>query len=219
VNKTLELLLSSVYPGALAPAHQADLDQSGLSPATIALHKIRSVPPGMISHLLGFSAPKTVTSAYVIPFPDPYGGWLDHVRLKVFPPYRDRRKQLVKYLGPRGAPPRLFFCLATLPVVLHGHAPVWLVEGSKKGLAVAQLGLPAVAIEGIENWHVHDSRALLPDFAAIPLRDRDVELLPDGDWQTNPHVERGVQRLAAALLAAGARPRLVVLPPSIEAAA
>jgi hypothetical protein len=190
VNKTLELLLSSVYPGALAPAHQADLDQSGLSPATIALHKIRSVPPGMISHLLGFSAPKTVTSAYVIPFPDPYGGWLDHVRLKVFPPYRDRRKQLVKYLGPRGAPPRLFFCLATLPVVLHGHAPVWLVEGSKK-----------------------------PDFAAIPLRDRDVELLPDGDWQTNPHVERGVQRLAAALLAAGARPRLVVLPPSIEAAA
>ena len=38
----------------------------------------------MIDQLLGFPAPK-ITSAYVIPFPDPRGGWMDHIRMKVFP--------------------------------------------------------------------------------------------------------------------------------------
>jgi len=38
--------------------------------------------------------------------------------------------------------------LATLDTVLHGDVPLWCVEGEKKALAVAQLGLPAVASPG-----------------------------------------------------------------------
>jgi hypothetical protein len=101
--------------------------------------------------------------------------------------------------------------------VCRTDRPFWCVEGVKKCLAVAQLGLPAVGFEGIEGWHAKGSRDLLPDFERVPLRGRVVELLPDGDWRTNPHVRRGVERFAEALATRGARPRLVVLP--AEAAA
>jgi len=81
----LRFLLSPIYPGSLAPEHLADLGKSGLTDETIRLHHIRSFPPAVISQLLGFDLP-VVRSAYVLPFPDPEGGFMDHVRLKVFPP-------------------------------------------------------------------------------------------------------------------------------------
>src|SRR5262249_49854782 len=166
--------------------------------------------------LLGFPAP-SVVSAYLIPFADPAGGWLDHVRLKVFPPFKDARGQTVKYLQPRGSDVRLFFPLATLAAVLAGEAPLWCVEGEKKALAVAQLGLPAVGFCGIEGWHVAGKRTLLPEFEVIPLRGRVVELVPDGDVQTNRNVRRGAEGFALALANHGARPRLVTLPPEFAA--
>jgi hypothetical protein len=209
---TLGFLLSAIYPGALAPAHLADLRQSGLSDETIRLHRIRSVPPAMIGALLGFDVAR-IRSALLIPFPDPQtGGFMRHARVKVFPALRDSAGHGVKYLQPRGSGSRLFFTLRATRDVLEGGTPLWLVEGEKKALAVAQLGLPAVGFCGIEGWHVRRSRALLADFDAIRLTGRIIELAPDGDWRVNPHVERGMCRLADALERRGARVRLVVLP-------
>jgi len=218
VNPARRLLLSSFY-GARAPEHTADLAKSGLTAETVAAQHIRSVPPAMIPQLLGFN-PKQIRSAYLIPFPDPAGGgWLPHVRMKVFPAYTDRKGRTVKYLGPRGMPPRLFFPLATMAAALRSDAPLWCVEGAKKSLAAAQLGLAAVGFEGIEGWHVRDSLALLPDFGLLRLQGRVVELTPDGDVQTNQNVERGVLRLAEALEMRGAHVRVVLLPVQAEAAA
>ena len=140
---------------------------------------------------------------------------MDHVRMKVFPPLTDRQGHTVKYLQPKGSGPRLFFPLRTLEVALTGDAPLWLCEGEKKSLAVAQLGLPAVGFAGIDAWHRAGSRDLLPDFEAIRLGGHTVELVPDGDWQTNPAVERGALRFAEALERHGARVRLVVLPAGV----
>jgi len=209
LNPLLAHLLSRVYEGALAQEHLADLRKSGLTDETVTRQKIRSVPPHMINQLLGFD-PRGVVSAYLIPFPDPPGAWLDHVRLKVFPTLTTARGTR-KYLQPHGSGVRLFFPLATLDTVLTGDAPLWFVEGEKKGLAVAQLGLPAVGFCGIEGWHSGGSRELLSDFDAIPLQGRLVELVPDGDVQTNPHVTRGIRRFADALQAREARVRLVRL--------
>jgi Domain of unknown function (DUF3854) len=214
--RALDLLLSDLYPGALAPEHLADLRKSGLTTATIETQKIRSIPPTMIPRLLGFD-PKRVASAYILPFADPRGGWMPHVRVRVFPAYRDRAGRSVRYLGPRRAPPRLFFPLASLPSLGDPSTPLYVVEGCKKALSVAQLGLPAIGFEGIEAWHVAGTRALLPDFGALALAGRTVELVPDGDVQTNAHVRRGARRLADALRAAAAMPRLVRLPESIAA--
>jgi hypothetical protein len=79
-----EFLMSRLYDSsALDPEHERDLDKSGITVETRTRHKIRSCPPDMIDPLLGFYAPN-VRSAYLIPFPDPRGGWMDHVRLKIF---------------------------------------------------------------------------------------------------------------------------------------
>jgi hypothetical protein len=207
----LAYLISAALGGGHAPEHLADLRRSGLTDETIRLQKIRSVPPSMIGGLLGGFDITEIRSAYILPFADPIGGWMDHVRLKVFPTLT-RKTGTVKYLQPRGSGLRLFFPLASLDAAIRDIHPLYLVEGEKKALAVAQLGLSAVGFCGIEGWHVGGSRALLVDFDVIPLRRRIVELVPDGDVVTNPAVRRGTERFAQALEARGAHVRLVRLP-------
>jgi hypothetical protein len=216
VNPALRLLLSRYYDGALAPEHLDDLVKSGLTPDTTAAHYVRSIPLSMIRPLVGFDSTE-ITSALLFPFRSPRGGFLDHVRVKVFPPLVDRKGHALKYLQPKGAAPRLYF---TVPAVceLQGTGPLWIIEGEKKALAVCQLGLPAIGISGIEGWHGKGSRDLLPDFDALALSGRTIELVPDADVQTDDAVERGAMRLASALKARGAVVRLVVLPRAVEAA-
>jgi hypothetical protein len=217
MNAHLGFLLSCVYDGGgLHPPHLADLRKSGLTDETIARQKIRSVPPSAISPLLGFPTPK-VNSALLFPFANPAGGWMDHIRVKVFPTLKTR-PGTVKYLQPRHSDVRLYFPLSALDQVLHGDAPILFTEGEKKSLSVSQLGVPAVGFCGIEGWHVGGTRDLLPDFDAIPLRGRTVKLIPDGDVETNPHVRRGAVRFAKALEQRGARVELVTLPSEAVAA-
>ena len=219
MNPTLMQLLSPLHDNdALAPAHRADLSKSGLTPEMIATHAIRSVPPAMLRSLLRFDVP-TIQSALLFPFPDLRGGWMNHIRLKVFPPLTDAAGHTTKYLGPKGAPPRLYVPIPTRAHVVNGDGSVWLVEGCKKALAVAQLGLAAVGFEGVEGWHAKGTTALLEDFDMIPLRGRLVELVPDGDVATNPGVARGIGKLSEALQAREARVRIRLLPIAQEAVA
>jgi hypothetical protein len=211
LNSALEFLLGRVYDGALAPEHRADLEHSGLTAVTIATHYFRSVPPDILGRLLGFDVP--VRSMLLLPFRAPTGGFMDFVRVKLFPALTDGDGHTKKYLQPRGTMPRLYFPAPTLRGGLDDQArPLWCVEGEKKSLAVAQLGFCAVGFLGAEGWHTKGTTALLPDFDAFALDGRVVELLPDGDYQTNPHIKRAMHRFAAALAARGARPRVRLLP-------
>ena len=65
------------------------------------------VGAGDIDPLLGMRSPG-VRSAYLIPFADPAGGWMHHVRMKVFPPLKTTMGT-IKYLQPRGSGVRLYF--------------------------------------------------------------------------------------------------------------
>jgi hypothetical protein len=211
VNPHLDFLLSAVYDDFLAPDHRDDLHKSSLTDETIALQKIRTIPPHMIDPVLGFNSPK-VRSAYLIPFADPRGGWMDHVRLKVFPAIATN-KGTIKYLQPEGSGVRIFFPRATLDAVLHSAEPVYIVEGEKKALSVAQQGLPSVGLCGIEGWHLAGARELHPDLDDVGLRGRIVNLIPDADVRSNPAVHRAVHRLVDALRARGAaEARLVRIP-------
>jgi hypothetical protein len=134
-----------------------------------------------------------------------------HVRLKVFPSISSNGGK-IKYLQPRRSGVRWYFPLATLAAVLHPGDSLWAIEGEKKSLAVAQLGLPAIGFSGIEGWHTRGSRELLRDFDVIPLDGRRVELVPDGDVASKVAVMQGARRFADALRAVGARPRLARLP-------
>jgi hypothetical protein len=198
------------------PPHREDLKKSGLSEELIKCHRLFSIGPNTLERLLGFST-RGADSGMVIPFPSPLGGgFIDHIRVKVFPPLKDAAGHTIKYLQPRGSGLRLFFPLQTLKNALTSGDPLWLVEGEKKSLAVAQLDLPAVGVCGIQGWRRAGTSELIADFDCINVRGRRVELVPDGDWQLNPQVARGAFGLAEALEARGAQVRLVVLP--LEAA-
>jgi hypothetical protein len=213
VNPWLSHLVSRAYDGALAPAHRDDLRKSTLTDATIAQQYIRSVPPAILPRLLGFDL-RSVRSALLFPFRSPAGGFMDHVRVKVFPPLTDAAGHAVKYLQPRGSGVRLYFVASCLERVLHSDEPLWITEGEKKAACVAQLGFPVIGLTGVQGWHAKGSCLLLPDFDAIPLAGRVVELLPDSDYQTNRDVERAIRSLGHALVARGAQPGAVCCPVS-----
>jgi hypothetical protein len=212
--RVLRLLLSSFFDETLAAEHLADLQKSGLREETIRAAKLRSVPPDLIARVVGFSDSvlREVRSALLFPYPDPRGGFMPHPRIKVFPALVGRDGHQFKYLQPRGTPPRLYFPSVALDAILRSDRVLWCVEGEKKALSLAQLDLPVVGLAGIEGWHRRGSTDLLPDFQAIPVLGRTVKVWPDGDWRTNPHVARGVERFAEALSRRGARVRLVIPP-------
>lgn len=216
----LEFLLSEIYDGPTRidhPEHLEDLRKSGLTAETIRTQRISDVPPHMINQLAGFTVPAAVTSAYVIPYPNPAGGWLPHVRMKVFPPMTDDGGSTVKYIQPPRSSVRVFFPIATMTAVIGSDAPLWIVEGEKKALAVAQRGLPTVGIAGINAWtEGRGTWRLHSDFDRIPLIGRVVELVPDSDWQTHPRVRAAVGALATALAGRGAKARVVVLPDRVS---
>lgn len=218
MNPHLDFLLSIAFDDmTLHPEHRADLAKSGITEATRRLQKIRTIPPHMIDQLAGFRVPAVVTSAYCIPYPDPAGGFMPHVRMKVFPPITEGDGPTLKYLQPPRSGVRVFFPIATIPAVIGTDRPLWIIEGEKKALAVAQLGLPTIGIAGINGWNMRGLRQLHSDFERITLMGRVVELVPDSDWQTHPRVRAAVGALATALAGAGARPRVVVLPDEVSA--
>jgi hypothetical protein len=213
VNRDLELLLSPVHPGALAPEHRVDLERSGLTDATIQTHGFRSVPPDMIGRLLGWDSAK-IQSCYILPYVDPRtGGWLDHVVLRLFPPIETKRGT-AKYAQRRGVGPRLYVPRPTIPALGEATVPLWLCEGQKKSLSLAQLGYAAVGMQGIEGWHRKGETRLLPDVYdfAVVLEGRAVTVIPDADVMTNENVARGVDRLVTELEEKGAPARVLVLP-------
>ena len=137
---------------------------------------------------------------------------MDAVRVKLFPPQRGVKGHAFKYAQPRGSRPRVYFVRRCLRKVVEGDDRLLLVEGEKKALALAELGYACIGLAGVEGWHTKGDRRLLPDFDAIPLHHRVVEVVPDGDYRSNPHVARAVQRLGTALADRGARARVVLLP-------
>jgi hypothetical protein len=44
----------------------------------------------------------------------------------------------------------------------------------------------------VDGWHAGGEDALMPDFDKVRLEGRVVKVIPDGDVETNPNVERAV---------------------------
>jgi hypothetical protein len=213
MNPTLAFDLSAVYGGgALAPAHRADLEKSGISETLRVEQGIRSVPPNDFARLLGRDVPAAVTSILLFPYPDPAGGWMGHFQAKLFPPPPDTADRGPKYLQRSGAGSRVYFVRRALADVLAPARELWICEGAKKALRAAELGLATIGIQGVDNWHARGMRRLLSDFDAVPLQGRAVRFIPDGDLRANPHVERAAADFAVALEARGAIARIVLLP-------
>ncbi|MFM7324762.1 MAG: DUF3854 domain-containing protein, partial [Nodosilinea sp.] len=110
----------------------------------------------------------------------------------------------IKYETPPG--------LAALPLfpVLPGHdwegfdGAIAITEGLKKALSLGGLGLPAVALRGVTQWHEKGSRELWPELAAV-VSGRLVYLAFDQDdkIKTRFNVSNQGLQLAQAIERAG----------------
>lgn len=120
-----------------------------------------------------------------------------------------------KYDAPRGSGSQIYFPRALAPSILPEGA-VCVVEGEKKAAALCKVGIPCVAIGGVDNVRESKSasHALHPDLATVVAQFTDVCILFDSDIATNSNVERAEQRLATLLALQGARVHCVRIPPS-----
>src|SRR5919112_4850753 len=102
---------------------------------------------------------------------------------------------LGKYLQPAGTPNVLDIPRSVHSKVLDPNYGLGVVEGERKGDALASLGIPTVVIFGIWNWSCkegkdtpYESQLLLPDFESIPLHGRQVAIIFDADLYTNSSI-------------------------------
>jgi hypothetical protein len=91
-------------------------------------------------------------------------------------------------------------------------APLFVTEGVKKGDALTSAGRCAVALGGV--WCFR--KECIPDWDLIALMGRVVVIVFDSDAETNPHVARARDELAAFLTARGARVRILRVPAAAD---
>jgi len=83
--------------------------------------------------------------------------------------------------------------------------PLHITEGGKKAGALLSHGYTAIALCGVEMWHLKGSKQnLVPNLDLIEWKGRKVIILFDADSQTNDNVKRNVRNLGKELERRGA---------------
>jgi hypothetical protein len=167
----------------------ANLKASGLTNATIRANGLR-----------------TEDASLFFPYRDLDGNVNCFYRRRLHKPITGKHGKRVRYLQPKGSPLRAYFPVASLDNLRDGVSPVYVTEGEKKALALAQLGLAAVGIGGIWCGCKKGTEQLIDDIATLPLKDRVVYIVFDYDAKasTRRESEAARTRLARALKAKGA---------------
>jgi hypothetical protein len=201
-----------------------DLRASGLTDQTIFQNELRTetdpVKLAEILNRLPERPPKQIKEfcrrgALLFPYRDLEGNVNCYARAKPHEP-RTADGKPVKYESPVGSELRAYFPEASLPLLNDGKSPVYVTEGEKKALALAQLGLAAVGIGGIwcgceprqgNSGNKNNSPRLIPDLAAIPWKGRVAYIV--FDYDAKPEKRQAAAsarvRLGRALKAAGVR--------------
>jgi putative DNA primase/helicase len=189
----------------LSSDHLADLQKSGLSGDTIDNAGIYTVPLGQINKIFGWDIPIDSLLAF------PYRG-TSFVRYKLFPPYKKKGEtRAQKYYQKSDTFPHLYF-----PSNFDCNADAILfTEGEKKALKAVQEGINCIGLGGIWNFAVRDKSGnprLIDDFDSIEWIDKQVEIVPDFDFQKKLEVKQAVYRLGTMLEKRGANVSVVCLP-------
>lgn len=177
-------------PGNLCESDRKQMDDSGLTSETIEQNRI-----------------KTENGALVFPYCDLEGRYNGFARTRPHKPRKDSKGKVVKYEQPKGTPPRAYFPAASLPIIKQPLSPIFITEGEKKALALAQNGIGAIGLGGVYCWKEKGEQELIPDLAAIDWREREVFIVFDRDEKakTRANVRVTMKKLASVLRQAGAR--------------
>jgi len=211
----------------LHESHREQLRASGLSDETIALAGIYTEHRAkMIAELLGRkSFARHHGSVIVFPIFVPGADAPHAYRVKPNSPRFNKRGKPIKYEQPdeRIAGVLVYFAPRARQEGWYRDAarPCLWTEGEKKDLALDQLEYPAVGLTGVWNWldvkHRDETGAwiLHPHIREhVTIAGRRHVIVFDADARTNDQVMQAAQRLAGALIAAGAVEVRFVTPPT-----
>lgn len=188
-TKTRLQLYTGDKPQQLAATDLANLEQSGLTLATIKANGLH-----------------TAGNALVFPYRRLDGTADGFTRTRPHEPRVNAKGKPVKYEQPKGVTPRAYFPVGSLKKLRDGKTPIYVTEGEKKALALSQLWLAAIGIGGIWNWKKKDTEELIADLAAVKWKGRIVYIVFDYEEKpkTQQDVNQATSRLADALRLAGA---------------
>jgi len=119
-----------------------------------------------------------------------------------------------KYLSRKGSGVRAFITRETAQKLANPEAPVYIVEGEKKALAMTKVGFPAIGIAGVTCWRIPKTSEILPQIAEFLAPGREVVFVQDSDMRFNIHAPKNRKALATACARYGAELKSVVLPPN-----
>ena len=192
----------------LSPEHYALLRASGITDALIAARGYRSLDAEQAQAelpQLGYADYQVTGSGLLVPLWDVHGQngasqfRSDHPRVRSGKP--------VKYETPSGARNMI-----DLPPTMREHlgkttVALLVTEGARKADALASSGYLVIDLSGVWNWRGrtdNDTTAPLPDFNAIPHKDRRVCIVFDSDARYNPDVQKAMSALMDYLKGRGA---------------
>ena len=187
------------WPSNLPVEWHEYLAARGISPAVATARGYRSVYSGKADGSGNFAAdydfPKNV-GGMLIPLHPLSGGTAYQLRLHDVDAKVDAKGKRRKFLSPKGQSP----VLDVPPGVWDGkdgglllyEDVLFIVEGTTRADALASIGVPSVAIQGVDSWRSRRS-GVVSDLRDLPLRGKRVAVFPDGDVETSQTVNTAVQ--------------------------
>jgi D5 N terminal like/Domain of unknown function (DUF3854) len=193
----------------LFPLHQADVEKSGLSAATIQALGFSSVMGADLGRHIGWVPPE-VDSALVLPYPGEPG----FCRVKVFPPYQGKDGHTNKYLQRKDSGVHVYVPPQARVLWQDPTQPLGWTEGEKKAAKACQEVLPCHGLGGLWMWlQDHEPLPLLNQIAHI---DRLEWLAPDSDVWGRPDLLQAVYAFGKELESRGALVSVVALTSTAE---
>lgn len=134
-------------------------------------------------------------------------------------PWQAEDGKPVKYVTRKGTTPGAYLP----PIIdrakfLDASQPIWVTEGCKKALSLAQEGVLAVALAGVWNWRNPKSegkKAKLHDsLRNLGIEGREFVVCFDSDIAGNENIQAAEVQLAKLLMQAGGKVKCVRIPPS-----
>jgi len=197
----------------IAAAIQQRLDELDLTPedrqllALVPVARERDNIPGVhTSRSMGVHDASD-RAGYAIPYFDTKGQFLNHVNVR----FLEHGEGAPKYLTPKGAKPRLY-------VPRCEKSPDWadadsypgnilvITEGEFKAFKATAMGLPTVAIPGVDSLSGKTQGSkLISGFEQLPLKDLHILLIFDSDIVDKPEVREALKRAEIALDGASVR--------------
>jgi len=146
----------------------------------------------------------TKFNALVFPYRDIDGTVNCFARLRPHDPPIINGKP-AKYIQPPDSPLRAYFPAASLEKLRDGKSDVFITEGEKKAMALAQLGVAAIGLGGI--WCGLKDGTLIDDLQKISWKGRTVFICFDYDPKTATRCQAAIARgqLATELRKQGAK--------------